>query len=229
MDSDNNESDESSEQKMSSSMSNVPSCTNCYTTCKFEFLVIPVMHLINDSQPLKASKDWQNGGRDNQLLCYDCRMYYKKYGELPKIADDQGLKSMAPDSTGDHGCSNKTLTTSSPTDDETLKLEPHHHQRQLSNARSETATSLTSTKLNQSMTTTTASDVDACEADENSSDEYQEYDHDQSDVNTSIKKPEPKMAKLSTSPNNSTLTTPSDVQMSEDNGTRDFIVFHLLH
>ena len=31
------------------------------------------------------SKDWQNGGRDNKLLCYDCRMYYKKYGELPQI------------------------------------------------------------------------------------------------------------------------------------------------
>ncbi len=29
------------------------------------------------------SKDLQTAGRDNQLLCYDCRMFYKKYGELP--------------------------------------------------------------------------------------------------------------------------------------------------
>jgi arginine-glutamic acid dipeptide repeat-containing protein len=29
------------------------------------------------------SKDLQNSGRDNQLLCYDCRMFYKKYGEMP--------------------------------------------------------------------------------------------------------------------------------------------------
>lgn len=33
MDSDNNESDESSEQKVTS-LNNVQSCTNCYTTCK---------------------------------------------------------------------------------------------------------------------------------------------------------------------------------------------------
>jgi arginine-glutamic acid dipeptide repeat-containing protein len=30
-----------------------------------------------------TSKDLQTAGRDNQLLCYDCRMFYKKYGELP--------------------------------------------------------------------------------------------------------------------------------------------------
>ena len=30
-----------------------------------------------------SSKDLQTAGRDNQLLCYDCRMFYKKYGELP--------------------------------------------------------------------------------------------------------------------------------------------------
>ncbi|CAF0776010.1 unnamed protein product [Rotaria sp. Silwood1] len=31
------------------------------------------------------SKDLQPGGRDSQQLCYDCRMYYKKYGEMPII------------------------------------------------------------------------------------------------------------------------------------------------
>lgn len=69
MDSDNNESDESSEQKQPAS--NIPSCTNCFTT---------------------SSKDWQNGGRENKQLCYDCRMYYKKYGELPKIQTQNDKK-----------------------------------------------------------------------------------------------------------------------------------------
>ncbi|UJR13367.1 hypothetical protein I4U23_000384 [Adineta vaga] len=32
-----------------------------------------------------SSKDLQTIGRDNQLLCYDCRMYYKKYGEMPSV------------------------------------------------------------------------------------------------------------------------------------------------
>ena len=31
------------------------------------------------------TKDLQSGGRDSQLLCYDCRMYYKKYGEMPIV------------------------------------------------------------------------------------------------------------------------------------------------
>ena len=69
LDSDN-ESDESSEQKQTSSSSSQTSCTNCYTT---------------------SSKDWQNGGQEGQLLCYDCRMYYKKYGELPQISNEQLL------------------------------------------------------------------------------------------------------------------------------------------
>jgi len=32
-----------------------------------------------------TSKDLQAGGRDSLLLCYDCRMYYKKYGDMPII------------------------------------------------------------------------------------------------------------------------------------------------
>lgn len=31
------------------------------------------------------TKDLQAGGRESQQLCYDCRMYYKKYGEMPII------------------------------------------------------------------------------------------------------------------------------------------------
>lgn len=32
-----------------------------------------------------ASKDWHHGGRENILLCTDCRVHFKKYGELPPI------------------------------------------------------------------------------------------------------------------------------------------------
>ena len=35
--------------------------------------------------PLTASKDWHHGGRENILLCTDCRIHFKKYGELPPI------------------------------------------------------------------------------------------------------------------------------------------------
>ncbi|CAF1191978.1 unnamed protein product, partial [Didymodactylos carnosus] len=43
-----------------------------------------------------SSKDFQLGGRDNHLLCYDCRMYYKKYGELPIIHQDNQNKEPPP-------------------------------------------------------------------------------------------------------------------------------------
>ncbi|XP_054939690.1 arginine-glutamic acid dipeptide repeats protein-like, partial [Physeter macrocephalus] len=32
-----------------------------------------------------ASKDWHHGARENILLCTDCRVHFKKYGELPPI------------------------------------------------------------------------------------------------------------------------------------------------
>lgn len=35
--------------------------------------------------PHVASKDWHHGGRENILLCTDCRIHFKKYGELPPI------------------------------------------------------------------------------------------------------------------------------------------------
>lgn len=157
-------------------------------------------------------------------------MYYKKYGELPKIDHDGDLKALAglqhahePTTSS----SNKTLTTT-PTDDVTLKLEPSSSTSGGGGAgtRCETATSMTSTKLNQSMTTST--DV----GDNNSStspvgagdDDYQDYDENDdnkqqsmnesssAECGSSIKKPEAKMLKLSNSPN----TTLTDVHMSGD-------------
>ncbi|RVE70431.1 hypothetical protein OJAV_G00064400 [Oryzias javanicus] len=32
-----------------------------------------------------TSKDWHHGGRENILLCTDCRIHFKKYAELPPI------------------------------------------------------------------------------------------------------------------------------------------------
>ncbi|XP_064423858.1 arginine-glutamic acid dipeptide repeats protein isoform X4 [Latimeria chalumnae] len=32
-----------------------------------------------------TSKDWHHGGKENILLCTDCRIHFKKYGELPPI------------------------------------------------------------------------------------------------------------------------------------------------
>lgn len=37
------------------------------------------------TSPHAASKDWHHGGRENILLCTDCRIHFKKYGELPPI------------------------------------------------------------------------------------------------------------------------------------------------
>ncbi|XP_066493486.1 arginine-glutamic acid dipeptide repeats protein [Tiliqua scincoides] len=34
---------------------------------------------------ITTSKDWHHGGRENILLCTDCRIHFKKYGELPPI------------------------------------------------------------------------------------------------------------------------------------------------
>ncbi|XP_018015061.1 arginine-glutamic acid dipeptide repeats protein isoform X2 [Hyalella azteca] len=39
-------------------------CRHCYTT---------------------SSKDWHHAGKDKSLLCYDCRIHFKKYGDLPII------------------------------------------------------------------------------------------------------------------------------------------------
>ena len=163
-------------------------------------------------------------------------MYYKKYGELPKIADDQDLKAIAgmeaaaaaaaaaAASSSGKNKNNKTLTsTSSPTDDVTLKLEPHHHHH-----RSETATSMTSTKLNQSMTTSTDVDADDNNSRSTMADDYQEYDQSMNESgehdSSVLKKPEAKMPKLSHSPN-STIT--SDVHI-DDPSSGMLIFCHLL-
>ncbi|CAG0880069.1 unnamed protein product [Cyprideis torosa] len=34
-----------------------------------------------------SSKDWHHAGREKQLLCTDCRLHFKKYGDLPKLKE----------------------------------------------------------------------------------------------------------------------------------------------
>lgn len=49
------------------------------TTCERVFYLTT----LNGFSP--ASKDWHHGGRENILLCTDCRIHFKKYGDLPPI------------------------------------------------------------------------------------------------------------------------------------------------
>lgn len=34
-----------------------------------------------------ASRDWHHAGKDKQLLCYECRIHFKRYGDLPVITN----------------------------------------------------------------------------------------------------------------------------------------------
>lgn len=49
----------------------------------FSFFLSVLSPTVNAPSP--ASKDWHHGGRENILLCTDCRIHFKKYGELPPI------------------------------------------------------------------------------------------------------------------------------------------------
>ncbi|XP_076306629.1 uncharacterized protein LOC143223083 isoform X2 [Tachypleus tridentatus] len=37
----------------------------------------------------KTSKDWHHAGRNKALLCTECRLYFKKYGELQPLKNDE--------------------------------------------------------------------------------------------------------------------------------------------
>lgn len=34
---------------------------------------------------MTGSKDWHHAGKDKALLCTDCRVHFKKYGDLPQL------------------------------------------------------------------------------------------------------------------------------------------------
>lgn len=59
------------------------------STFAFFFLIIFLLVGFFTFTPVRAgspaSKDWHHGGRENILLCTDCRIHFKKYGELPPI------------------------------------------------------------------------------------------------------------------------------------------------
>ena len=37
---------------------------------------------------LEDSKDWHHAGKEKVLLCTDCRVHFKKYGDLPLLDGD---------------------------------------------------------------------------------------------------------------------------------------------
>lgn len=41
---------------------------------------------------LLASKDWHHAGKEKVLLCTDCRLHFKKYGDLPLLSTTDGQK-----------------------------------------------------------------------------------------------------------------------------------------
>lgn len=51
-----------------------------FVICCVRFFLFPTVLFF-----FSASKDWHHGGRENILLCTDCRIHFKKYGELPPI------------------------------------------------------------------------------------------------------------------------------------------------
>lgn len=38
---------------------------------------------------LLESPNWHHGGKSKILLCYDCRMYFKKYGQMKPLKDHE--------------------------------------------------------------------------------------------------------------------------------------------
>ncbi|RXG60498.1 Arginine-glutamic acid dipeptide repeats protein [Armadillidium vulgare] len=53
-------------------------CRHCYTTSQLNTLC-------TKKETISSSKDWHHAGKDKQLLCYDCRVHFKRYGDLPII------------------------------------------------------------------------------------------------------------------------------------------------
>lgn len=51
-----------------------------------------------------SSKDWHHGGKDMKLLCTNCRLYYKRYGEMPllpgAVRSQFTFRPISPEGTG---------------------------------------------------------------------------------------------------------------------------------
>lgn len=53
------------------------------------------------------SRDWQPGGKDRQLLCWDCRAHYKKTNELPPLTAPAAVGGVVTNSTASKDPTNK--------------------------------------------------------------------------------------------------------------------------
>ena len=55
----------------------------------------------------KTSKDWHHGGKELKLLCFECRMYYKRYGEMPLLPGMErkefAFRPISPNGEGSQG------------------------------------------------------------------------------------------------------------------------------
>jgi hypothetical protein len=139
-DTNNNDSDESSDQKVQS-QSSATCCTNCLTS---------------------NSKDWQPGGLENKLLCYDCRMYYKKYGELPNIVvsnTNNGGVKQEPQS--------ETITNDNDDDDSNMLI-PSQSNKRFKSSNSQA-------QLNQNIGQSIKSENNS---NMNNDSDYEDYDQD---------------------------------------------------
>lgn len=66
-------------------------CSHCFTTSNTS---ISNNSVGNTNFP--DSKDWQPGGKDRQLLCWDCRSHLKKTNELPPLTAPAAISGTPP-------------------------------------------------------------------------------------------------------------------------------------
>lgn len=52
------------------------------------FIILLYLHTTLEILSLD-SRDWHHAGKDRSLLCTECRLYFKKYGELRLLAADK--------------------------------------------------------------------------------------------------------------------------------------------
>ncbi|CAF1085263.1 unnamed protein product [Adineta ricciae] len=163
-----------------------------------------------------SSKDLQAGGRDSQQLCYDCRMYYKKYGEMPIISQEpppylfKPLNETSPsNSTGSKRKRNKLKQSSSPTP--SASSAPASSTPTVDKSEETTKVSLTRSKKKTRVNEQTSSGKQEGEDEEDSG-------KDESTVNNGIKAEEQENEKPLLEPSESTppITTSGFLIKTDD-------------
>lgn len=69
-------------------------CSHCFTTSMFLFY--NVLRPCSNLPKNLGSKDWQPGGKDKQILCWDCRAYWRKTNELPPLTAPAAAANTPP-------------------------------------------------------------------------------------------------------------------------------------